>query len=152
MVAEAARRTSNKSLQQTIAAGTAFHTAALDFSDRDLCEQLFRSRLVTVLCCTSTLAMGGASSGQINKICHIDMGDDRIDTVISHVIRPYPVSICRMPISISRIDIGSYLVILYAAAPDCLLMITLPVYPMIILAVYRCPDTLPSLAWPLATF
>ena len=73
---------------------------------------------------------------------HIDMEDDHIDTVISHIISPYPISIsrmtiiqddhidvadnhidilypisishisCRCLISISHIDIGSYLVIL----------------------------------------
>jgi hypothetical protein len=37
---------------------------------------------------------------QSDKISHIDMGDDRIDTVISHIMNPYPVSIFRMTTSI----------------------------------------------------
>ena len=37
---------------------------------------------------------------QSDKISHIDMGDDHIDTVISHIISPYPISISRMTISI----------------------------------------------------
>ena len=32
---------------------------------------------------------------QSDKIFHIDMGYDRIDTDISHIIRPYPRSISR---------------------------------------------------------
>jgi replicative superfamily II helicase len=31
----------------------------VQYADRDLCEQLFRARTITVLCCTSTLAMAG---------------------------------------------------------------------------------------------
>jgi hypothetical protein len=37
---------------------------------------------------------------QSDKISHIDIQDDRIDTVISHIISRYPVSISRMTISI----------------------------------------------------
>jgi hypothetical protein len=37
---------------------------------------------------------------QSDKISHIDMEDDHIDTVISHIISPYPISISRMTISI----------------------------------------------------
>jgi hypothetical protein len=37
---------------------------------------------------------------QSDKISDIDMEDDRIDTVISHIINPYPISISRMTISI----------------------------------------------------
>ena len=55
---EAASRAVNKQLQQVIPHGVGFHSAGLEFADRDLCEQLFRGRVVTVLCCTSTLAMG----------------------------------------------------------------------------------------------
>ena len=38
--------------------------------------------------------------GQNDKISHIDMGDDFIDTVISYIINPYPISMSRMTISI----------------------------------------------------
>jgi len=37
---------------------------------------------------------------QSDKISHIDMEDDHIDTVISHIISPYPISISRMTVSI----------------------------------------------------
>jgi len=37
---------------------------------------------------------------QSDKISHIDMGDDHIDTVIFHTISPYPISISRLTISI----------------------------------------------------
>jgi len=47
---------------------------------------------------TLAAALGEVRSGQRDKISHIDMGDDRIDTVISHIISPYPVSISRMTI------------------------------------------------------
>jgi len=47
---------------------------------------------------TQLCAAGG--QGQSDKISHIDMGDDRIDTVISYIISPYPISISRMTISI----------------------------------------------------
>ena len=57
-LAEAASRVSCKALAQTIPHGVGFHTSALEYADRDLCEQLFRGRILTVLCCTSTLAMG----------------------------------------------------------------------------------------------
>jgi hypothetical protein len=50
---------------------------------------------------------------QSDKISHIDMEDDHIDTVISHIISPYPISISRMsdlptrsPISISDHDLS----------------------------------------------
>lgn len=57
-LAEAASRVSCKALAQTIPHGVGFHTSAVECADRDLCEQLFRGRMLTVLCCTSTLAMG----------------------------------------------------------------------------------------------
>ena len=41
-----------------------------------------------------------ADYAQSVKISHIGMGDDRIDTVISHLISPYPISTSRMTISI----------------------------------------------------
>jgi hypothetical protein len=37
---------------------------------------------------------------QSDKISHIDVGDDRIDIVISHIISPYSISISRITISI----------------------------------------------------
>ena len=37
---------------------------------------------------------------QSDKISHIDIGDDHIDTVISHIIRRYPILISKMTISI----------------------------------------------------
>jgi hypothetical protein len=37
---------------------------------------------------------------ECQHISHIDIGDDRIDTLISHIISPYPMSISRMTISI----------------------------------------------------
>lgn len=55
---DAARRSKNKSLAECINAGVAFHHAGLEREDRELVEQLFRDRLITVLCSTSTLAVG----------------------------------------------------------------------------------------------
>ena len=37
---------------------------------------------------------------QSDKISHIDMEDNHIDVVISHIIRPYPISVSRMTVSI----------------------------------------------------
>ena len=55
---EAAGRAENRQLKLLIPHGVAFHSASLDWSDRTLCESLFRDRLVTVMCSTSTLSMG----------------------------------------------------------------------------------------------
>jgi len=41
-----------------------------------------------------------ARPDQSDKISHTDMEDDRIDTVISHIINPYPISKSRLTISI----------------------------------------------------
>jgi len=38
-------------------------------------------------------------SNQSDKISHIDMGDDLIDTVISHIISPYPISMSHIDLS-----------------------------------------------------
>jgi hypothetical protein len=38
---------------------------------------------------------------QSDKISHIDIEDDHIDTVISYIISSYPISISRMTISLS---------------------------------------------------
>jgi hypothetical protein len=46
---------------------------------------------------------GGGTLGQSDRIFHIEMGDDRIDTVISHIISPHSTSISRMTISICYI-------------------------------------------------
>ena len=40
------------------------------------------------------------SRTQSDKTSHIDMEDDSIDTIISHIISSYPISISRMTISI----------------------------------------------------
>jgi hypothetical protein len=45
---------------------------------------------------------------QSYKISHIDMGDDHMDTLISHIISPYPISISRMTISIWKITLSIY--------------------------------------------
>jgi hypothetical protein len=37
---------------------------------------------------------------QSDKISHIDMGDDHINPLLSHIISPYPISISRMTMSI----------------------------------------------------
>ena len=48
-------------------------------------------------CCPAPPGRGGY---QGDNISHIDMADDRIDTVISHIISPFPISVARMTISI----------------------------------------------------
>jgi hypothetical protein len=73
-------------------------------------------------------------AGEGDKISHIDMENDHIDTAISHIITPYPISMTmshtdnpigipfvshltyRSSISISHIDIESYLVTLVLGA------------------------------------
>ena len=45
---------------------------------------------------------------KVTKISHSDMGDNHIDTVISPIISPYPISISRMTISIWLITISIY--------------------------------------------
>ena len=45
---------------------------------------------------------------QSDKIFHIDMGDDRVDTVISHIISSYFISISKMTISIWYIPLSIY--------------------------------------------
>jgi hypothetical protein len=44
--------------------------------------------------------VGEYRAGPSDKISHVDMGDGRIDAVISHIISPYPISISRMTTSI----------------------------------------------------
>lgn len=58
VLAEASRRSKNKCLAECIKAGVAFHHAGLEREDRELVEHLFRDRMITVLCSTSTLAVG----------------------------------------------------------------------------------------------
>jgi len=47
-------------------------------------------------------------SEQSVKITHIDIGDDYIDTVTSHMIGTYPISICRKTMSIWWMNISIY--------------------------------------------
>ena len=49
---------------------------------------------------TAALDYPTLGQGQCDKISHIDTEDDRIDTLISHIISPYPISISRMTMSI----------------------------------------------------
>ena len=44
--------------------------------------------------------MVGRDETQSDKMSHIDLQDDHIDTVISHINRPYPISISSMTMSI----------------------------------------------------
>lgn len=48
----------NQKLKVAISHGIAFHHAGLTHDDRGLVENLFRDRLIPILVCTSTLAMG----------------------------------------------------------------------------------------------
>ncbi len=55
----------NKDLQGMLASGVAFHHAGLDSDERMLIEKAFLSGEVSVICCTSTLAVG------VNLPCHL---------------------------------------------------------------------------------
>jgi len=57
-LASAAGALSNARLAALVPAGVAFHSAALSGADRLLVERLFREAALTVLCSTSTLALG----------------------------------------------------------------------------------------------
>ncbi|KAF3912064.1 hypothetical protein ABW21_db0202323 [Orbilia brochopaga] len=48
----------DKDLHATAKAGVAFHHAGLDASDRGIIEKLFLESHISVICCTSTLAVG----------------------------------------------------------------------------------------------
>ncbi|KAJ6259774.1 ATP-dependent DNA helicase MER3 [Drechslerella dactyloides] len=48
----------DKDLHATAKAGVAFHHAGLDGSDRSIIERLFLESHISVICCTSTLAVG----------------------------------------------------------------------------------------------
>ena len=56
---------SNKQLQELASCGVAFHHAGLDSGDRQAVEQAYLQGNISVICCTSTLAMG------INLPCHL---------------------------------------------------------------------------------
>ena len=56
--AEAAERATDKQLRKCLHAGIGFHHAALSLEDRRLVETLFISQFLSVLCTTTTLAMG----------------------------------------------------------------------------------------------
>ncbi|EUC49158.1 hypothetical protein COCMIDRAFT_33419 [Bipolaris oryzae ATCC 44560] len=58
-------RLSNKDLRNTVAAGVAFHHAGLDIEDRMQIERHFIAGEISVICCTSTLAVG------VNLPCHL---------------------------------------------------------------------------------
>jgi hypothetical protein len=86
-------------------------------------------------CCPRGVLGPTGCRAQSDKISHVDVGYDRIDTVISHIISPYPISTSRMtrrlyrytishlpyryPISIFHIDIGSYLLTLVGPPRWC---------------------------------
>lgn len=72
---EAARRAKNKSLAECIAGGCAFHHAGLEKDDRELAEGLFHDRIITVLCSTSTLAIGVNLPAYLCVICGTDVYD-----------------------------------------------------------------------------
>jgi ATP-dependent DNA helicase HFM1/MER3 len=55
----------NKELRDTVASGVAFHHAGLDLDDRMQVEKAFIAGDISVICCTSTLAVG------INLPCHL---------------------------------------------------------------------------------
>ncbi|ENI06937.1 hypothetical protein COCC4DRAFT_191373 [Bipolaris maydis ATCC 48331] len=55
----------NKDLRDTIASGVAFHHAGLDIEDRVQVEKSFIAGEISVICCTSTLAVG------VNLPCHL---------------------------------------------------------------------------------
>jgi len=54
----------NRSLQEIVRFGVAFHHAGLDVQDRNAVEQSFLKGQLSVICCTSTLAVG------VNLPCH----------------------------------------------------------------------------------
>ncbi|KAL2840557.1 Sec63 Brl domain-containing protein [Aspergillus pseudoustus] len=56
---------SHTDLKVTTAAGVAFHHAGLELSDRHQVESGFLDRKISVICCTSTLAVG------VNLPCHL---------------------------------------------------------------------------------
>ncbi|MCJ1472198.1 Sec63 [Lambiella insularis] len=56
---------SDQELQITLASGVAFHHAGLDLYDRQAIEKGYLDRDVSVICCTSTLAVG------VNLPCHL---------------------------------------------------------------------------------
>jgi ATP-dependent DNA helicase HFM1/MER3 len=55
----------NKELQELVGCGVAFHHAGLDGQDRNAIESAFLKGNISVICCTSTLAVG------INLPCHL---------------------------------------------------------------------------------
>lgn len=54
----ASGRAKNRALQQVMLCGVGFHSAALEQEDRMLVEDTFRNRDITVVCATTTLAVG----------------------------------------------------------------------------------------------
>lgn len=58
-------QTLNKDLRDMVASGVAFHHAGLDLDDRIQVEKGFLNGEISVICCTSTLAVG------VNLPCHL---------------------------------------------------------------------------------
>jgi hypothetical protein len=78
------------------AAAIASHNAALMWRTKTA-EAIDTAAWAAV---TSVKTAAQVWPGKIDQISHIDMEDDHIHTVISHIISPYPISISRMTISI----------------------------------------------------
>jgi len=64
---------------------------------------------------------------QSDKISHIDIQDDHIDTVISHIISQYPISISRMTHIDNDIDIRIDIPYRYSISISRSYLVTLPI-------------------------
>ena len=72
---EAAAQVKNKNLSECITAGVAFHHAGLEHEDRTLVENLFKDRIITVLCSTTTLAVGVNLPAYLCIVCGTSVYD-----------------------------------------------------------------------------
>ena len=114
-----------------------YHTAS------EVCYQVVLGARMTTFeltaCCAflhAAHAQGRAWRIQSDKISHIDMGDDHIDTVISHIISPCSISISRMmTVSIYHIQYR-YAIFHIDVSIDIRLMSDIP---------HRCPHHILSL-------
>ena len=76
-------RVEDKDLNHCVPAGVTWHHAGLSFADRNAIEQAFKDGNISVICCTSTLAVG------VNLPCHMVILKNTVTYLNNEGIKEY---------------------------------------------------------------